>query len=140
MIVSAELMLYCFVAAGLYLLIVSVVLELAARGLKISRYVPGELLEEQGPGWLFMNFVMDYLFFVVIPTLAYSYFFLLLPLSGIRVGVAVALMAFTLGMVPLIMGLSVRLKLAMPYLLYFLVGMFLKISGCIIVIGFLYSQ
>ncbi len=140
MIVSAELMLYCFVAAGLYLLIVSVVLELAARGLKISKYVPGELLEEQGPGWLFMNFVMDYLFFVVIPTLAYSYFFLLLPLSGIRVGVAVALMAFTLGMVPLIMGLSVRLKLAMPYLLYFLVGMFLKISGCIIVIGFLYSQ
>ncbi|MDH4157813.1 MAG: hypothetical protein OEW00_11115 [candidate division Zixibacteria bacterium] len=140
MIISAELMLYCFVAGGLYLLIISVVLELSGRALNVSQYVPGELLEEQGPGWLFMNFVMDYLFFVVIPALAYSYFFLLLPLSGIRVGVAVALMAFTLGMVPLIMGLSVRLKLAMPFLLYFLVGMFLKISGCIIIIGFLYSQ
>jgi hypothetical protein len=137
--VSTSLILYCLVAAGVYLLAISVVLGLVGKALRLSRYVPPGLLEEQGLSWRLIDFMMDFLFYAAIPSFAYSLFYLLLPLSGVRIGMAVALLAFTLGMVPTVMGLSVRVKLPMPYLLFYLLEMLLKLGGSMIVIGYLYS-
>ncbi|MCK4301521.1 MAG: hypothetical protein KAW91_02045, partial [candidate division Zixibacteria bacterium] len=91
------------------------------------------------PRRLLFNFAMEFLFFVGIPTFAYNFFQVILPLSGVRPGLAVALAAFTLGAVPVVMGLSARIKLPMLYVLYFLFGLLLKLSGALVIIGYLYS-
>ena len=57
----------------------------------MNRGIPGEILEPISKAWFMMNFVMELLLYVVIPTLVYSYFYIMLPLSGIRTGVAGAL-------------------------------------------------
>lgn len=136
---SFELMVYCLVVGGVYLLLISFLLEMAGRGLNISRGIPSELLESAGWTWFAINYIMELLFFVFIPTLAYSFLYLILPLSGLRAGVAGALFAFTLGAAPALMGLAVRLKLSMPYILYFLFGLLLKLGGAMTIIGYLYS-
>jgi len=138
-VISLELMLYCFAAGGAYLLLVSFLLEMIGRALKISRGIPAELLESPGWTWFAINYIMELLFFVFIPTMAYSFLYLILPLSGVRAGMAGALFAFTLGVVPALMGLAVRFKLSMPYLLYFLLGLLLKLAGALIIIGYLYT-
>ena len=137
--ISMKLIFYCLSIAGIYLLAMTIILELISRALKIPGYIAGELLEDQTFSWLFMHFVMDYIFFAVIPTFAYSFFYVVLPLSGIRIGLSVALLAFVFGMVPIIMGLSIKIKLPMPYLLYYLLSGFLKLTGAVVIIGYLYS-
>jgi len=138
-VISVELMLYCLVAGGIYLLVLTTILELIGRKLRISRGVPIELLEPVGWGWFALTYVMELLFFVIIPTLAYSFFYLIVPLSGVRAGMAGALFVFTLGAVPALMGLSVRIRFSMLYLLYFLLGLLLKLAGAMTIIGYLYA-
>ena len=137
--ISIELMLYCLVLSGLYLLVANVGLHLAGRWFRPERLFPSELLENQNLAWYAVNFVMDYLFFGIIPTFAYGFFYLILPLSGVRIGIAVALVAFTLGMVPTLMGLSMKMKFPLPYLLYYLLSMLVKLGGSLIIIGYLYT-
>ncbi|MFQ6007557.1 MAG: hypothetical protein ACE5K8_01265 [Candidatus Zixiibacteriota bacterium] len=137
--ISVELVLYCLVVAGLYLLVLSALLEFIGKKLGIPRGIPTELLEPIGVSWFLLSYVMELLFFVIIPTFAYSFFYVIVPLSGIRAGMAGALSAFTLGAVPALMGLSVRIKLSMLYLLYFLLGLLLKMGGTLTIIGYLYS-
>jgi hypothetical protein len=137
--ISFEMMLYCLVVGGAYLLLISILLEMIGRALNISRGIPADLLESPGWTWFAINYIMEILFFVFIPTLAYSFLYLILPLSGLRAGIAGALFAFTLGVVPALMGLAVRLRLSMPYLLYFLLGLLLKLGGTLTIIGYLYS-
>lgn len=137
--ISFALLLYCFAAAGLYLLVVSLIYEWLGRRVKIERFIPEEMRESMNLSWYVMNYFMDFLFFVAIPTFAFSFFQMVFPLSGVRIGVMVALLSFTLGMVPAFMGLSVRVKLPLPFLLYMLSGLFVKLSGTVIIIGYLYS-
>lgn len=139
MIISAKLISYCLVAGAAYLALVSLVLEYAGRRLGLLRRVPGELLEESSAGWFVLGYVMEFLFFVAIPTTGYSFFYVVLPFYSIRAGMAAALFAFTLGATPVVMGLSIRFKLPMPYLLYSLLSYLLKIGGSMIIISYLYA-
>jgi len=138
-VISTKLILYCLVISGAYLLLISLLLEMTGRILKISRGIPHELIESTGWLWFATNYAVEFLFFVFIPTLAYSYLYVILPLSGIRAGMAGALFAFVLGAVPTLMGLAMRIKFSMPYLLYFLLCLLLKLSGAMVIIGYLYS-
>ncbi len=137
--VSVGLMIACVVAAGAYLLAVSILLVLAERRFGFSRGVPVDLLETTGWVWIGMTFLMELMFFVVIPSLAYSFFYVVLPFSGVRAGMAAALFAFLLGAVPALMGLSVRVKLPMPFLLFLLFSILVKVAGCMSIIAWLYS-
>lgn len=137
--ISSTQMAYCLVAGGIYLLIISIVLEFIGRRLKLLAAVPKEIREESGGIWLVLFFVMEFLFFVVIPTVSYSFFYLVMPFAGIRAGLAGALFAFTLGAVPVIMNLSMRIRLPMPYLLYMLLGYLIKLGGSMAIIGYLYT-
>jgi len=137
--ISVDLMIYCILVGGFYLLVLSAVLELVGRKLKIAKGLPAELLEPFGWSWFALSYVMELLFFVIVPTFVYSFFYLIVPLSGIRAGMAAALFAFTLGMIPALMGLSIRVKLPMLYLLYLLLELLLKLSGSMIIIGYLYA-
>ena len=137
--ISMELLIYCFVAGAIYLLAVSGVFVLLENKIGMVRSIPKSLREETGPGWFVINYIMELLFFVAIPSIGYSFLFVILPLSGIRAGMAVGLIAFILGAVPLLMGLTVRMKLPLPYLLFTLLGYFVKLAGCLMIIGYLYA-
>ncbi|MBU8932508.1 MAG: hypothetical protein KOO62_00735 [candidate division Zixibacteria bacterium] len=136
--ISYPLMAWCFGVAGAYLLVLSVLWHWLENILNITRGVPDDLLEPTGPGLYVVNFLTEFAFFVAVPTMAYSFLYVVLPFDGIRAAVAVALLVFTLGAVPTLMGLTVRLKLSMPYLLFFLFGYFLKLAGSLIIIGYIY--
>jgi hypothetical protein len=125
--------------AGGYLLIVSLILDLTERGLNLTRGMPQELLESTGISWTLTNFVIELLFYVIIPTLGYSFFYLVIPLSGVRAGLGGALFAFLLGAAPTIMALSVRIKLPVPYLLFLLLAFLIKLGGCLAIVGYLYT-
>ena len=137
--VSLKLMVYCLVSSGLYLLVVSILLDWFERRSGVAGSVPPELLERTGGAWFTVNFLMEMLFYVVIPTITYAFFYLVIPLSGVKAGMAAALVALALGGVPIIMTLSVRVKLSMRYLLFLLLSYLIKISGSLAIIGYLYS-
>lgn len=136
---SNKLLLYSILASGAYLVLVTVGLELVGRAIGVARRVPRELTQPVGSGWLVMNFILEFLFFVVIPALAYTIFASMLPLTGIRTGLSIALAGFGLGALPAILGLSIRLELPMAYLLYYLCGILLKLGGSLAIIGYLHS-
>lgn len=137
--ISLELMAYCILCAGGYLLVLSLLLDFVERRLKLSAALPPEIVEAAGLSWTFAIFLMEVLFFVAIPTIVYSFFYYLLPFYGVRAGIASGLFAFALGAAPALMGLSVRVKLPMPYMLYILLSILLKLTGCLAIIGYLYT-
>jgi len=137
--ISLELMFFCLVAAGVYLLIISFLLDLVERRLKLTGALPQQLVEKSGVTVTLANFVLEVLFYVVIPTIIYSFFYYLLPFYGVRAGLATALFAFLLGVAPSIMGLSIRVKLPMPYMLYQLFAGLVKLLGCLAIIGYIYT-
>ena len=137
--ISFALILYCLLAAGAWLLVISIVLDLVERGLKIRDALPSQLAERYGVGMLLSNFVLESLFYVVVPTLIYSFFYFMIPFSGLRAGMAGTLFAFVLGTAPTIMSLSVRVKIPLPFLLYIMASVLLKLGGCLIAIAYLYS-
>ncbi|MFH2050699.1 MAG: hypothetical protein ABIJ12_14790 [bacterium] len=137
--ISYQLMAYCFIAAGIYLLAISLLIEWIGKRLNVTRGIENKLLEPGGAGWFLINFLMEFLFFAAIPTMSYSFFYLVFPLSGLRAALAIAVLAFTFGAVPIVMGISVRLKLPMVFLLYNLLGYLLKLSGAVILITYIYN-
>lgn len=136
---SPKLAFYCFVFSGAYLLVISLLLGFVEHKLRIKEGIPPELIETAALGWAAINFLMELLFYVVIPTIAYSFFYLVIPLAGIKAGMAAALFAFTMGASPALMGLSVRIKLPMPFILFQLLALLIKLGGSLAIIGYLYS-
>ena len=132
-------MLYCLISGGVYLLIATLVLELISKKTKLLSGIPSAIIEEGGGIWLVLFFIMEFLFFVTIPTVSYSFFYLIVPFSGIKAGMAATLFAFTLGAVPLVMSLSVRLRLPMQYLLFLLLSYLVKLGGSLAIIAYLYT-
>lgn len=137
--ISTELVLYTLLFAGGYLVIISLVLEAVGKGLQISQGIPAEMAEKMNVTWFVMTFVIELMFFVIIPVLAFGFFDAILPLTSVRTALAVALCAFTLGALPLVMGMSVRIKMPIPFLIFTLVGLLIKLGGTMAIIGYLYS-
>jgi len=137
--ISISLMIYCLITGVVYLLLISIILELIRKKWGFTGNISPLFLEDTGWSWFIVNFLMEFLFFIIIPTIGYSLFYLVIPFTGVRAGMAVALMALTIGAVPITMALSVRFKLPISYLMFILLSYFLKISGGLIIISYLYS-
>lgn len=137
--VSFELLMYCAVIGGIYLLVISLLFDFLERRLKLTAGIPKEMLEEEGCLWSAMNFFMEVLFYVIIPSVAYSFFYLILPLSGAKAGLGSALFAFILGAAPVGMRLSVRVKLPMSYILFVMLSHIVKLGGSLAIIAHLYT-
>lgn len=58
-----------------------------------------------------VQFLVDVLFFVVIPTLAYFWLYPVLPFVGFKAGVAIGLAAYILGSLPYAVQLSLRIRI-----------------------------
>lgn len=136
---SSELLAWCLIGAGGYLLVVSVLFYTLERKLRFVQAIAPELSEETGMVWFFMTFVMELLFFVAIPSLAYGFFAFVLPFAGIRAGMAAALYAFIVGIAPSFMSLSVRVKIPLSWLLFIMLGMLCKLTGCLVIIALIYG-
>ena len=137
--ISLELLFTCLVAAGVYLLIVSLLLDFVERRLKLAAALPEQLVEKGSATVTLANFVLELLFYVTIPTIIYSFFYYVLPFYGVRAGLATALCAFLIGAAPAVMGLSIRVKLPMPYVLYQLFAGLIKLLGSLAIIGYIYT-
>ena len=138
--VPVRLLVLCLVSAGAYLAVVSVLLGWVERALRLREMIPPALREETGVVWSMMNLLMEGLFFVVIPSLAFAFFYVVLPVTGVRAGLAAAVFAFTIGAAPALMGLAVRVRLPMTLVLFSLLSLFVKLGGSLAIIGYLYSR
>ncbi|MDF1543939.1 MAG: hypothetical protein P1R58_02415 [bacterium] len=138
-VMSIPLMIYCLVVAGVYLLLTSAILQWIEKKLKLAEPLPPELREETGFGWFMTNYIMEFLFYVTIPTMAYGFLYVVLPLEGIRAGIAATLVAFTLGAVPFTMGITLRVKLPVPLVMFSLLSLLIKLGGALALIGYLYA-
>ncbi len=137
--VSYELVAYCLVGAGVYLLLVSAFFEWIGKKLPLTRGIPEDMVEKTDLAGFVVNFLMEMLFYVAIPTIAYTFFYLIIPMSGPKAGMAVTLIAFTLGAIPIMMVLTVRIKMPLPFVLYLVLSQLIKLGGSLIVIGYLYA-
>jgi hypothetical protein len=137
--VSINLLMWCIGVGCVYLLLMSLLTDWLEKKLKVTHGIPQELIESGGCVFFIMNFVMETLFYIVIPAIGYGFFYMVLPFTGTRAGFAAALFAFVLGAAPLAMRLSVRLKLPMPYVLFLLSTHLLKLAGALAIIGYLYA-
>jgi len=136
--IPQSLLLYCLLLGGVYLAVMSVIVELVGRLLKVKRGIPESIQEEQTwGGWLTL-YLIEFLFFVAVPSLAFAVLYTAVPLTGMRSGLAAALFAVGLGAAPVAVGLSIRLKLYMPFLMYQLLGHLLKLGGTLTIISYLY--
>lgn len=137
--VSVKLMLYCMIAGGLYLFVLGYIMELIGKKINIYQGIPEEIRESSGFGWFLMMFITEFLFFVMIPTVGYSLVYLIIPFEGVRPAMAASLFAFVMGAAPIIMALSMKMKLPVLFLVYHLFGYFIKLTGAFIIVGYLYQ-
>jgi hypothetical protein len=138
LIINVNLILYCLLFGGIYILLINILWEYLAKVFKLQQGIPDEMIEKMGLGWFVTNYIMEFLFYVAIPAIGYSFFYLILPFEGIRAGLAAGLFALIMGAVPIVMIISVRLKLPLAYLTFTLFGYYLKLTGALAIIGYLY--
>ncbi len=137
--ISTKLLIYCILGGAVYLFLISLLLEFFGKKINAFRGIPAEFAETGGGLWFTMNYAMELLLYVVIPSIAYSYFYILLPLSGVRTAIAGALFAFTLGAVPALTTLLNRTRLPVLMFTYLLLTVLLKLTGSLLIIGYLYQ-
>jgi len=137
--ISSTLTLYCFIFSGAFLLLFSLLWDWFGRAARVFRGIPSVMLEETGVVWFAINFATEFLLYAVIPTIAYSFFYVIVPLTGLRAGVAAALFAFALGSLPALIGLLVRIKLPALTFAWLALGGLIKLTGSLVIIAYLYS-
>ena len=62
--ISATLMLACVAAAGVYLLAISIVLQIIEKQMRLAQGIPSELIETTGWVWTGFTFIMELMFYV----------------------------------------------------------------------------
>jgi len=139
LIFSFELILYCIVCGAIYIALVDLLWNKLESVVPTFRNFPKELVETKNVNWFVSSLIIEFIFFVLMPAVVYDRFYTVLPFSGIRGGISIALFLFMFGMVPLAILLMFRIKLPAVYMLYILLGLLLKITGSLAIIGYLYS-
>jgi hypothetical protein len=139
LIISFELMAYCLIAGAVYLAAVNILWSALERFIPTLGNFPKNLVEPKNVTWAVSNFVIEFIFFVLMPSFIYGRFYALMPFSGVRGGVAVGLFLFLFGMIPFSILMLFRIKIPVVYVLYQLLGLAIKITGALAIIGYLYS-
>lgn len=139
MIVDFGLVVYCIVAGGIYLMLFDLLWSFLERLVPTFAHFPEDLVEKKTFSWYFSNFIVEFIFFVLMPSVIYGWFYSVLPISGMRGGMAVGLYLFFFGMIPLSMLILFRVRLPAVYILYQLAGLFFKVVGAAAIIGYLYN-
>lgn len=136
--ISLSLLLACLLWAGLALLVFEIIWYLLEKRLKLLSKLPEELKETTGSGYFFSRFLMNLAFMVVLPSVVYGWFYVLVPFYGVRAGVSLAMLIFMLGIVPFTATIMFRVRLPLSFILFQLSGHLLKLVLVFGVIGYLY--
>lgn len=139
MIIDFKLLMACMGLGALYLIIVTLLWNRLERVVPIFENFPKGLIEESNPAGIIYTFVVELIFYIFIPAMVYAWFYTLIPFSGIRGGLSVALMIYVLGAVPISISILFKVKLPVVYLLYQSLGMLIKLAGTLAIIGYLYA-
>ena len=139
MIINFNLMLYSMIFGGIFLIIVDFLWAKLENFIPTLETFPSNLVEKKNFAWYFSCFLVELIFFVLVPAFIYDAFYTVLPFSGIRSGVSVGLYVFVFGMIPFAILLLFRLKIPAVYILYQLLGLLVKVVGAMAIIGYLYS-
>ena len=139
MIVSFTLLGYCIAAGAVYLIVFNLIWNKLEQFVPTMQGFPKNLIEEKTPAWFVSNFIIEFIFFVLLPAIIYGWFYTVLPFSGLRGGISVGLYLFLFGIIPIATVIMFRIKIPAVYFLYLLVGMFFKVMGSMVIIGYLYS-
>ena len=87
-------------------------------------------------GVFMVQFLVDVLFFVVIPTLVYYWLYPVLPFVGYKAGIAVGIAAYILGSLPYAIQLSLRIKIPAILVVTTLFFNLIKLSAALGVITY----
>lgn len=139
MIVSFELLGYCLLAGGIFLILFNLLWNRLENHLPVLTGFPYDLVETKTAGWFISCFTVEFIFLVFLPALVYGWFYTVIPFSGARGGIVTALFVFLIGITPYALLILFRLKIPVVYILYQLLGIFIKLVGSLIIIGYLYS-
>jgi hypothetical protein len=139
MIVSFELLAYCFIAGGVFIFLFDILWNRLEKYLPTLRHFPCELIEPKDLGAFISTFIIEFIFFVLMPAAAYGMFYTSIPFYGIRGGLAVGIYVVLLGIAPYSMLIIFKVKIPALFMLYQLLGVIIKIFGSMAIIGYLYS-
>lgn len=87
-------------------------------------------------GVFMVQFLVDVLFFVVIPTLVYYWLYPVLPFVGYKAGIAVGIAAYILGSLPYAIQLSLRIRIPAILVVTTLFFNLIKLSAALGVITY----
>ncbi len=136
--INQRLLLAALLWAGLALFVFELIWYFIEKKLGLLKNVPQQVLEETGLGFFISKYIMQLAFLVVVPAVAYSWFYVLVPFYGIRAGVGMAVFVFVLGIVPFAVTVLMRIKLPLSFMLFHLAGHLLKIIIVYGIIAYLY--
>lgn len=139
MIISFKLLLYCLLFAGAYLLLIDLLWSKLEQYLPMPGSFPKDLIEPRDIGWFLSAFIIEFLFFVLMPAVVYGWFYTVIPFSGIKGGISVGLYLIFFGILPMVLLLLFRIKIPLVFMLYQLLGFLIKLIGAMAIIGYLYS-
>jgi len=138
-ILSYKLIMYALLLGGGYLLIIDLLWYRLEKAVPVFEGFPDQLIEHRNWALFVYCYAVELIFFVFIPAFVYFWFYSVMPVSGIRGGVAVGLFLFLLGFVPYAILMLFRIKIPVVFLLYQSMGLLIKIVGSLSIIGYLYS-
>lgn len=136
---SFKLLGVCILAGAVYLIILNIAWNRLEKIVPTLKGFPKEHIEERNSAWFISNFIIEFIFFVLLPAIIYGWFYTILPFSGLRGGLSVGLYLFLFGIIPVTTIIMFRIKIPAVYFLYLLVGLFFKVMGSMVIIGYLYS-
>lgn len=139
MIVSFKLLGFCIAVGAVYLIVFNLIWNRFEKFVPTLKGFPKDLVEERNSAWFVSNFIIEFIFFVLLPAIIYGWFYTVLPFSGLRGGISVGLYLFLFGIIPVATIIMFRIKIPAVYFLFLLVGMFFKVMGAMAIIGYLYS-
>ena len=138
MMISFSLLTACLIAGGVYLLVVDFIWYKLENIIPALRGFPESHIENRGVSWFISCFVIEFIFFVFVPAVVYGWFYSVIPFYGMRGGVSVGLYVYVFGMIPLAILTMFRIKIPALYMLYLMLGLLIKLIGCMAIIGYLY--
>jgi len=139
MILSFKLLGYCMLFGGLYLFLIDLIWYKAEKFVPTLKNFPQEFLEPRDAGTFISAFIIEFVFFVLMPSIAYGLFYAVIPFSGIRGGISTGLYLILFGMIPLMLLILFRIRIPLVFILYQLLGLMIKVLGVMAITGYLYS-
>lgn len=136
--ISLPLLGACLLWGGVALFVFDLIWYFLEKKLDLTAKLPPELMEPYGPGYFISKYMTGFAFLVALPSVLYSWAYVLVPFYGLRAGIVLALYLFVLGIIPYSVILLMRIKIPLAYTLFQLAGYLMRLLVIYGIIASLY--